>query len=35
MVSNEHHIVCVIEAQANGLNTYMENLVELKNRKLQ
>lgn len=31
MVSNEHQIVCVIEAQANGLNTYMENLVELKN----
>lgn len=30
MVSNEYHIVCVIDAQANGLNAYMEKLVELK-----
>ena len=31
MVSNEYHIVRVIEVQANGLKAYIEKLVELKN----
>lgn len=31
MAGDEQRIECVIEAQANGLSEYIENLAELKN----